>query len=225
VRDVTRRGRFITLEGGEGAGKSTQARRLAAALAARGLPVLRTREPGGTPGAERIRALLLNHGPWDPVAEAMMMFSARREHVVKVIRPFLDAGGWVVCDRFADSTLAYQGAQGLAREVWARLAEVALEGFAPDLTLVLDLPVRSGLARVERRSGAQAGAIEAGGQAGEADRYEMMGLVFHERVRANFLAIAAAEPARCVVLNAARDAAAVADAIAEAVGARLGAAA
>ena len=92
---------------------------MAAALAASGRAVLRTREPGGTPGAERIRALLLGHGPWDPVAEAMMMFAARREHVVRVIRPFLDAGGWVVCDRFADSTLAYQGAQGLPREVWA----------------------------------------------------------------------------------------------------------
>jgi dTMP kinase len=205
---VTARGRFITLEGGEGAGKSTQAKRLAAGLAARGLAVLRTREPGGTPGAERIRALLLGHGPWDPVAEAMMMFAARREHVVRVIRPFLDAGGWVVCDRFADSTLAYQGAQGLAREVWARLAEVALEGFAPDLTLVLDLPPEAGMARAAARSGA--------------DRYERMGADFHAAVRERFLAIAAAEPERCVVLDAARETGAVAGAIAGAVSARLG---
>jgi dTMP kinase len=189
------RGRFITLEGGEGAGKSTQAKRLAAALAGAGLAVLRTREPGGTPGAERIRALLLGHGPWDPVAEAMMMFAARREHLVRTIRPFLDAGGWVVCDRFADSTLAYQGAQGLPRAVWARLAEVALEGVAPDVTLVLDLPPAAGMARAAARSGA--------------DRYERMGLDFHARVRAAFLAIAAAEPARCAVVDAARDADAV----------------
>jgi dTMP kinase len=205
---VTGRGRFITLEGGEGAGKSTQAGRLAVALAARGLPVLRTREPGGTPGAERIRALLLNHGPWDPVAEAMMMFSARREHVVKVIRPFLDAGGWVVCDRFADSTLAYQGAQGLPREIWARLAEVALEGFAPDLTLVLDLPPEAGMARAAARSGA--------------DRYERMGMRFHAAVRQAFLGIAAAEPQRCLVVDAGQEAEAVAAAIGAAVGARLG---
>jgi dTMP kinase len=201
------RGRFITLEGGEGAGKSTQAKRLAATLAATGLPVLRTREPGGTPGAERIRSLLLGHGPWDPVAEAMMMFAARREHVVKVIRPFLDAGGWVVCDRFADSTLAYQGAQGLPREVWAGLAGIALEGFAPDLTLVLDLPVEAGMARAAARSGA--------------DRYERMGGAFHAAVRDGFLRIAAAEPARCVVIDAAQGADAVEASIRAIVGRRL----
>lgn len=187
---MTERGRFITLEGGEGAGKSTQARRLAAALAAAGLPVLRTREPGGTPGAERIRDLLLGHGPWDSVAEAMLHFAARREHLVRSILPFLDAGGWVVCDRFADSTLAYQGAQGLPRDVWARLADVALEGFAPDATLVLDLPVEAGMARAAARSGA--------------DRYERMGMGFHLKVRAAFLAIAEAEPQRCAVVDASR---------------------
>lgn len=204
------RGKFITLEGGEGAGKSTQARRLAAALARAGLPVLRTREPGGTPGAERIRTLLLDHGPWEPVAEAMMMFAARREHLVRRIRPFLDAGGWVVCDRFADSTLAYQGAQGLKRQVWASLVAVALEGVAPDATLLLDLPVEAGMARV-------------GARAGEGDRYERMDPAFHARVRAGFLAIAAAEPARCVVLDAAAAPDAVFAAIAAALRARLGA--
>lgn len=219
---MTARGRFITLEGGEGAGKSTQARRLAAALAASGLAVLRTREPGGTPGAERIRALLLGHGPWDPVAEAMMMFAARREHVAKVIRPFLEAGGWVVCDRFADSTLAYQGAQGLPREVWAGLAGIALEGFAPDLTLVLDLPVRKGLMRVEARSNAEAGAMQTGDPLGHADRYELMGLAFHEQVRSNFLRIAEAEPARCAVFDAGQGVDAVSAAIRAVVGSRLG---
>lgn len=182
-------GRFITLEGGEGAGKSTQARRLANALAATGRAVLRTREPGGTPGAERIRDLLLGHGPWDPVAEAMLHFAARREHLAKTIRPFLATGGWVVSDRFADSTLAYQGAQGLPRAVWARLAEVALDGFAPDVTLVLDMAPEAGMARAAARSGA--------------DRYERMGLDFHARVRAGFLAIAEAEPGRCAVVDAA----------------------
>jgi len=206
---MTPRGRFITLEGGEGAGKSTQARRLAASLAAAGLPVLRTREPGGTPGAERIRDLLLGHGPWDPVAEAMMMFAARREHLVRTIRPFLEAGGWVVCDRFADSTLAYQGAQGLPRHVWARLAEVALEGVAPDATLLLDLPVAAGMARAAARSGA--------------DRYERMGEAFHERVRRAFLDIAAAEPARCAVVDAGQEAGAVAAEIARLLRERLGA--
>lgn len=202
------RGRFITLEGGEGAGKSTQAKRLSAALAASGRAVLRTREPGGTPGAERIRALLLGHGPWDPVAEAMMMFAARREHVVKAIGPFLDAGGWVVCDRFADSTLAYQGAQGLPRDVWSRLAEVALEGFAPDLTLMLDLPPEVGMVRAAARSGA--------------DRYERMGPAFHAAVRAGFLRIAEAEPARCAVLDAGQGADDVTAAIRAAVAERLG---
>lgn len=182
-------GRFITLEGGEGAGKSTQARRLANALAATGRAVLRTREPGGTPGAERIRDLLLGHGPWDPVAEAMLHFAARREHLAKTISPFLATGGWVVSDRFADSTLAYQGAQGLPRAVWARLAEVALDGFAPDVTLVLDMAPEAGMARAAARSGA--------------DRYERMGLDFHARVRAGFLAIAEAEPGRCAVVDAA----------------------
>ncbi|WP_198373393.1 dTMP kinase [Roseomonas rosulenta] len=205
---MTARGRFITLEGGEGAGKSTQARRLAAALARSGLPVLRTREPGGTPGAERIRALLLGHGPWDPVAEAMMMFAARREHVVRVIRPFLAAGGWVVCDRFADSTLAYQGAQGLPREVWAGLAGIALEGLAPDVTLVLDLPIEAGMARAAARSGA--------------DRYERMDRRFHEAVREGFLRIAEAEPARCAVLDAGQGVDAVSAAIRAVVQARLG---
>lgn len=189
-------GRFITLEGGEGAGKTTQAKRLAAALTEAGLPVLRTREPGGAPGAERIRGLLLGGGSWDPVAEAMLHFAARREHLARTIRPALAAGITVISDRFADSTLAYQGAgQGLSRLVWEQLAAVALEGFAPDLTLILDLPPETGMARAAGR--------------GEPDRYERLGLGFHQRVREAFLATAAAEPARCRVVDAARDADAV----------------
>jgi hypothetical protein len=126
------RGRFITLEGGEGAGKSTQLRLLADHLSECGIPVLVTREPGGSPGAEKIRALLLDGQGFDPVAEAMLMFAARREHVVATIRPALEAGMWVISDRFADSTRAYQcHGQGVPGEVYRKLADLALEGLAP----------------------------------------------------------------------------------------------
>lgn len=207
---MTAPARFITLEGGEGAGKTTLSAGLAAALSAAGVPVLRTREPGGAPGAEALRGLMLHGGvAWDPVAEAMLMFAARREHVAKTIRPALDAGIWVVCDRFADSTLAYQcHGHGLARDVWRRLADVALDGFVPDLTLVLDLPPEAGMARALSR--------------GAPDRFERMGAAFHARVHAAFRDIAAAEPERCLLLDATRPADAVlADALA-AVTARLG---
>lgn len=183
------RGRFISLEGGEGAGKSTQARHLASALAAAGLPVLRTREPGGSAGAEAIRALLLGRGGWDPVAEMTLHFAARREHWAQAIAPALSAGIWVVCDRFFDSTLAYQvGGQGAPRAVWEALRTATLGDAAPDLTLLLDMPVPLGLARAHDR--------------GDANRYERLGTTFHERVRASFLAQAALEPARFAVLDA-----------------------
>jgi dTMP kinase len=203
-------GRFITLEGGEGAGKSTQARRLAAHLSAQGIPVLVTREPGGAAGAERIRWLLLDEQGFDPVAEAMLMFAARREHVVATIRPALAAGMWVISDRFADSTRAYQcHGQGVPGEVYRRLADLALEGLAPDLTLILDIPPDAGMARAAARGGA-------------ADRYERLDAGFHARVRAGFLAIAAAEPGRCAVVDATGDAEAVFGGIRAAVAARLG---
>jgi dTMP kinase len=185
------RGRFITLEGGEGAGKTTLSRSLAGVLAARGVPVLRTREPGGAPGAEAVRALILGGGSWDPLAEAMLHFAARREHVALTIGPALDAGIWVICDRFADSTLAYQGAgQGLSRDMWERLCELTLGALRPELTLVLDLPPERGMARALSR--------------GDANRYERQDAAFHARVRAGFLAIAAQEPVRCAVLDASR---------------------
>jgi dTMP kinase len=203
-------GRFITLEGGEGGGKSTQARRLAAHLCGRGLPVLLTREPGGAPGAEAIRRVLLGGQGLDPVAEAMLMFAARREHVVATIRPALAAGMWVLCDRFADSTLAYQvHGQGVPRAVFDRLADMALEGLAPDLTLVLDLPPEAGMARAMGRGVA-------------ADRYERLDAAFHARVRDGFLAIAAAEPARCAVVDAAGAVDAVFGDILRTIGDRLG---
>jgi dTMP kinase len=183
------RGRFITLEGGEGAGKSTQARILAERLAARGLPVLLTREPGGAPGAEAVRGVLLENGPWDGVAECLLHFAARREHVARSVRPALDTGMWVVCDRFADSTLAYQCfGQGVPRAVFDALAEAALGALRPDLTVLLDLPPEAGLERAAAR--------------GEVNRYEALDPEFHARVRAGFLAVAEAEPARCVVADA-----------------------
>ncbi len=174
-------------------------------------PALRTREPGGAPGAEAIRGLLLDGTSWDPVAEAMLHFAARREHLARTIRPALAAGIWVVCDRFADSTLAYQGfGQGLPRATFDALAALTLEGLAPDLTLILDLPPEAGMARAASR--------------GEAlNRYERLGPEFHARIRAGFRAIAAAEPARCALVDAARPADAVTADLRALIRARLGA--
>ena len=210
MTDRAARGRFITLEGGEGAGKSTQARLLAAHLSERGIPVLVTREPGGSAGAEKIRALLLDGQGFDPVAEAMLMFAARREHVVATIRPALEAGMWVISDRFADSTRAYQcHGQGVPGEVYRKLADLALEGLAPDLTLILDISPEAGMARAAARGVA-------------ADRYERLDTGFHARVRAGFLAIAAAEPGRCAVLDATAGVEPVSSAIRAVVAERLG---
>jgi dTMP kinase len=200
---------FITLEGGEGAGKSTQARRLADALAAAGRPVLRTREPGGAPGAELLRGLLLGGEiAWAPLSETLLHFAARAEHVERAIRPALAAGMWVVCDRFADSTMAYQGyGQGADRAAIATLT--GLLGLRPDLTLVLDVGVPTSLARLSARGDA-------------ADRYESLGQGFFARIRDGFRAIAAAEPERCVVIDAKADEDSVAAAIWQAVTERFG---
>lgn len=185
-------GRFVTLEGGEGAGKTTQADRLAAALVAAGIPTVRTREPGGAPGAELLRGILLGGQiDWSPRAETLLHFAARAEHVARTIGPALAAGRWVVCDRFYDSTMAYQGyGQGADRAFIQ--AQIDLVGLRPDLTLVLDVPEAVAAERRRRRGG-------------EADRYERLAAGFHARVRAGFRAIAAAEPARCVLLDAAAD--------------------
>jgi dTMP kinase len=202
------RGRFITLEGGEGAGKSTQIARLADALRRHVPDLVVTREPGGAPGAEAIRRLLVEGEPdrWDAVTEALLHFAARRDHLRATVWPALDRGAWVISDRFADSTMAYQGyGHGLGRTVVERLAEVTMGAFRPDLTLVLDLPVEVGLARADgRRAPANAGAE---------DRYERMDRGFHDRLRAGFLDIAAREPERCTVVDAAQDADAVAAAV------------
>jgi dTMP kinase len=180
-------GRFITLEGGEGAGKSTQAGLLAAALTERGVSVLRTREPGGAPGAEVLRDLLLGGSvEWSAPAETLLHFAARAEHVETTIRPALASGTWVVCDRFYDSTMAYQGyGQGADRATIAALTRML--GMVPDVTLVLDV---SDAVAVERQ-------LKRGA---DADRYERLDALFHARVRQGFRDIAAAAPERCVLL-------------------------
>ena len=186
------KGRFITFEGGEGGGKSTQLRLLAQRLTGLGLEVVATREPGGSPGAEAIRDLLVRGEAdrWSAVTETLLMYAARRDHVERVIRPALARGAWVLCDRFADSTRAYQGAAGGADPgLIAALESYVLEDVSPDLTLILDLPPAAGLARAASRPGGET-------------RFESKGEAFHARLREGFLAIAAAEPERCRVIDA-----------------------
>jgi dTMP kinase len=206
------RGKLITIEGGEGAGKSTQAHRLADALRARGLEVVLTREPGGAPGAEAIRDLLLGEDghDWEPATEALLHFAARREHLGKTVMPALERGDWVVSDRFADSTMAYQGyGLGLGRDVIEGLYTLSIGTFRADLTIILDLSAEDGMARARAR--------------GEAlDRYENMDLEFHRRLRAGFLEIAAREPDRCVVVDASATVENIAAEILAAVETRLG---
>jgi dTMP kinase len=206
------RGRFITIEGGEGAGKSTQVPLLVAALERNGIAALATREPGGSPGAEAIRRLLLEgEGErWDARSEALLLVAARRDHVTRLIAPALERGVWVVSDRFADSTLAYQGyGRGLAAAEIAALHRFALGDFAPDLTIILDLPAETGLARATARSAA-------------ADRFERLDRAFHDRLRRGFREIATAHPGRCVLIDAAGEPQSVHRAVRDAVTQRLG---
>lgn len=208
----SRRGKFITFEGGEGAGKSTHIRRLAARLAAAGHEVVTTREPGGSPAAEAIRGLLLSGRakPLGTLGEAYLFAAARIDHIAEVIAPALRRGAVVLCDRFADSSRAYQGAAGgLAPEVIDALERAAVGDTVPDLTLILDVPVDVGLARLRHRAAA-------------GDRFESDGRAIHEARRQGFLAIAAAQPERCVVIDAGRDVEAVAAEVAAAVAGRLG---
>jgi dTMP kinase len=189
------RGLFITLEGVEGSGKSTQIRHLAEALSQAGYSVLQTREPGGTPSAEAIRHILLSapsHEPITPRTEALLIFAARCQHVTHLITPALRCGTVVLCDRFSDSTLAYQGfARGLDLEWLMAVNKVATSGLTPDLTLVLDLPVSVGLARRKADRGQQ-------------NRLDCETERFHRRVRRGFLTLAADAPARMKVVNANR---------------------
>lgn len=189
-------GLFISFEGGEGSGKSTQIRRLEKWFRDNGRDVVVTREPGGSPGAEEIRNLLLTGDPgrWDAVTEALLMFASRRDHVERTIRPALADGKVVLCDRFADSSVAYQGyGHGLGADYIRNLWQLAIGDFKPTLTLIFDLPIEVGLER--------AGARFANVSAAE-DRFERMGLEFHQRLRDGFREIAAVEEARCTVIDA-----------------------
>ena len=188
------RGRFITLEGIDGAGKSTHAAWLKDAIAARGTTVVTTREPGGTPLGEALRDLLLTQ-PMTHDTEALLMFAARREHVEQVIRPALVRGDWVLCDRFTDATYAYQGGgHGVARERIAELEHFVHNDCQPDLTILFDVPTTVSRERLER--------AQEGGR--ELDRFEREERAFFERVRDAYLARAAADPVRFRVVNAAR---------------------
>jgi dTMP kinase len=190
------RGRFITLEGGEGAGKTVQAKRLEDRLQALGLKVVRTREPGGSPGAEALRKAILSGfaAEFSPAGQALLFAAARVDHLDKTILPALMSGAWVVCDRFADSTRAYQGAAGnLSPDFITCLERLTVGANTPDLTLILDLAPEVGLKRAAERR-----------RTGRPDRFESEGLPFHQTLRRAFLDIAAAEPRRCVVIDAAR---------------------
>jgi dTMP kinase len=194
------RGKFISFEGGEGAGKSTQAKLLADALREHGRAAVLTREPGGSPGAELIRKLLVEGEPdrWTPLTETLLFLAARADHVARTIEPALAVGQWVISDRFADSTYVYQGiARGLGVETVRRLQSAAIGDFAPDLAIILDLDPRDGLARAGARGQAE-------------NRFERFDEEFHKRLRQGFLEIARSEPQRCAVVDAAQPAEAIA---------------
>ena len=213
------RGKFITFEGGEGTGKSTQARRLTEALIASGCEVVLTREPGGTPFAEAIRALVLDPSTTAlaPLSEALLFYAARADHLDRVIRPALERGTWVICDRFSDSTRVYQGqVGGLDDSIIMALDGMVVHPTLPDLTVLLDLDVIVGLARAEQRRVASAA-----GPFVHADRYEQRAVQYHEMLRAAFQEIARADPRRCVVVDAFQSVDDIAREIRGHVGARL----
>lgn len=193
------KGKFITFEGGEGAGKSTQAQLLAERLRARGIQVVLTREPGGSAFAEQVRELILgphtaNHSA---LSEALLFCAARADHLERTIRPALEAGQWVICDRFSDSTRVYQGvAGGLPKGVIEALERIVVDDTVPDVTIVLDLPASEGLSRAQGRNDQTVPASTV------PDSYEGRPLSYHERLRDGFLMIATAEPERCVVIDA-----------------------
>ncbi len=184
------RGKFITFEGGEGGGKSTQAARMAGYLRGKGLEVLETREPGGTPESEALRDLLVQGDPdrWSALSELLLITAARVEHVNRLIKPALTEGKWVICDRFADSTLAYQGIAGeLGLELVKQLQKLAVGATAPDVTFLLDVRAEAGLQRAEKRGGAA--------------RFEKKGAAFHQTLRDGFLALANENPQRIVLID------------------------
>lgn len=188
------RGRFISLEGGEGAGKTTLIESLRSHLVAQGREVVVTREPGGTPGAEDLRTILLTGSTdrWTPMTEALLMYAARVDHVERLIEPALQRGAWVLSDRFADSTIAYQGTGGgIALERIRKIQDAALGGFAPDLTLILDLDPLVGLRRTVERGE-------------DPTRFELFDTEFHTRLRQAFLDIAHEEAERCALIDASK---------------------
>jgi dTMP kinase len=208
------RGHFITFEGGEGAGKTTQVQLLKNFLENKGVSVVLTREPGGSPAAERLREALLGLpeklGSWTADTECLIHFAARCQHIADVIEPALSKGHWVICDRFTDSTIAYQGyASGVDQSRIRSLQHWALKDFEPDLTIILDLPVEAGLSRAASRGSAS-------------DIYERRTKEFHNAVRKGFLDIAAKNPTRCYLVNADQDASVVAASIRQAIDKRFG---
>lgn len=208
---------FITFEGGEGAGKSTQIALLGDRLVNAGYKTVRTREPGGSASAEDIRNLLVTGEAdrWTPMSECLLHFAARVDHVEKVIKPALKRGEWVLCDRFADSTRAYQGyAQGLGIETVERIYRLTIGKFAPGLTLILDIPVEVGLERAHARETDNGSAAET--------RYEKLGLDFHKRLREAFRTIATKNSGRCHIVDATGSPEDVAQRIADIVSSRYG---
>lgn len=191
------KGTFITLEGGEGCGKTTQSKLLFKALNEHGIPTLHTREPGGTDGAEAIRHLVVEGetGRWDRITETLLYFAARRDHVEKLIRPSLERGEWVICDRFTDSTVAYQGyGHGVSIDLIKGLHRLTLGSFFPEVTFILDIDEAKGIERAHNREAKQGAPVE--------DRYERMGSVFHKNVRRGFLEIAKLDRERYVSISA-----------------------
>lgn len=200
---MAKQGRFITFEGGEGTGKSTQAKRLLARLEAKKIPCILTREPGGSPGAEEIRNLVLQGDParWEPLTEALLFYAARADHTDRTIKPALGSGKWVICDRYSDSSYAYQGGgRGLNRETVRRIEAIAIGDFKPELTIILDQDPEIGLARVASRTHKET-------------RFEEFDLEFHRRMRKSFLDIARRAPDRCAVIDSNQDVAAVEEAV------------
>tara|TARA_B100001540_G_scaffold136961_1_gene121728 strand:- start:401 stop:1039 length:639 start_codon:yes stop_codon:yes gene_type:complete len=183
--------KFITFEGGEGAGKSTQVDRLSNAFKKQNIPLITTREPGGSDGAEAIRGLLVSGKPnrWQPKTELLLHYAARIEHISNLLKPSLDNGKWVISDRFADSTFAYQGfGHGIDLRHLTNIHAFAVEKYKPDCSILLDLTVQEGLSRAKAREI-------------DEDRYEQMGHDFHERVRSGFLEMSAKEPDRFIVID------------------------
>jgi dTMP kinase len=206
-------GKFITFEGGEGGGKTTQAVILAQKLRRAGISVLQTREPGGTPRAEAIREVLLSGQAkkFGPLGEAVLFYAARESHLELAIRPALERGTWVICDRFSDSTRAYQGAAGgLPLYVVETIDRAVVGSTQPDLTIIFDLPPELGLRRAAER---KAKSVSAKAAENTPDRFETMNVAFHRRLREEFLAIAKQEPKRCVVIDASETALRVEDKI------------